>query len=225
MGNRDYTVIKNEKPTIPFSDSRSVLKTMDDGFWKWWIFHFLLLFYERFDRVELKLKLEKTSRVEKTIADFINNYLKKNEDFDWNCGFKINREPLTEGNIEGYYDIKIEHSCWNKMFCFECKNIDDKPKSRLISEYVNNGVYRYFNGKYAQNQDFGGMIGFVLQGDTQPIKDKIIKKLENKFDISPEGDLKNIVYNSIEDNEFTFNSTHQRKGECFTLHHLLFDIR
>lgn len=68
------------------------------------------------------------------------------------------------------------------------------------------------------------MIGFILEDDVEQIKNKIIKKLEDKFDITPEGDLKQIVKNSIQSNTFTFNSVHNRKGLEFLLHHILFDF-
>ena len=86
------------------------------------------------------------------------------------------------------------------------------------------GVLRYFNGKYAQNLSFGGMLGFVLSGNQTNIKSNICTKLNEKFNISPEGDLVNITENAINGNEFTFNSTHSRLGNEFTIHHLLFDF-
>ena len=233
---KEYIKIKTEKPKTRFSKNTDVLKTKDDKFWKDWIFYCLLSFYQEFDRKILKQKIEKIpSRVEKTIADFIRDYLIQNPEFDGVCGFIINREPLNDGNIEGYYDIKIQHSSWkNRMFCFECKNL--KEKQDLINKYVyhnkenqifDGGVYRFFNGKYAQNQDFGGMIGFVLEGNYLNIKAKIHEKLNEKFDISPEGDLvnKKIADNSIQENDFTFDSYHHRKNREFVIHHLLFCVR
>ena len=86
------------------------------------------------------------------------------------------------------------------------------------------GVYRYFNGKYAQGQDFGGMIGFVLNGKVNDIKDKIQLKLKDPFDVTPEGDLQSVADNSIENNDFTFTSTHVRKSKNFLIYHILFRI-
>ena len=68
------------------------------------------------------------------------------------------------------------------------------------------------------------MIGFVLKGDVQNIKTKIYKKLETKFDVSPDGDLIKIIENSIETNDFTFDSIHTRFDRAFTIYHLLFDF-
>lgn len=86
------------------------------------------------------------------------------------------------------------------------------------------GVLRYFNGKYAQNLAFGGMIGFIIDGNSNDIKTAILQKLSDKFLISPEGDLISTKDNSIEDNTFTFDSLHSRLSSEFTIHHLLFDF-
>ena len=68
------------------------------------------------------------------------------------------------------------------------------------------------------------MIGFIINGDSNNIKTAIMKKLSDKFLISPEGDLINTKDNSIDNNPFTFDSLHSRMNTEFTIHHLLFDF-
>ena len=68
------------------------------------------------------------------------------------------------------------------------------------------------------------MIGFVIEGNVADIKNKIVEKLKNRFDITPEGDLLSVVNSSIEKNEFTFDSNHKRFDNEFLIHHLLFDF-
>lgn len=59
-------------------------------------------------------------------------------------------------------------------YVLECKNLS--TRQNLINEYIyvdtkdDGGIYRYFNGKYAQEQSFGGMIGFILRGEVKAIK-------------------------------------------------------
>ena len=152
--------------------------------------------------------------------------------------FIINREPSSDGEIEGFYDLKFEHSSWrHKYFAFECKNLDNSASS--INEYVYNrakekdkkdgGVYRYMTGKYAKDLNFGGMIGFVIEGESNSIIGKIIAKIHDTFDNNEIGQLtgKRIIKNSIENNPNTFDSIHIRskeyeiKKENFTLHHVM----
>lgn len=227
--NREY--IKITKPSaIP--DSNIQIKRLDDRFWKEWIFFHLLSFYHKHDKERLRKELidEQTKnhpRVERRIAKFVRNHLNRYDPHFTTHGFLVFGEPTNDADVEGNYDIVIARSNWNRKFYFECKNLDKKQD--LINKYVyvktkhrtDGGVYRYFNGKYAQDQDFGGMIGFVLDGDILLIRDKIIKKLAEPFDTSPNGDLKKTVLNSIQSNDFTFDSIHTRKGRDFTIHHLL----
>ena len=236
--NREY--VRTKKPSsFPF-DIR-LLKTLDDEFWKSWIFYYLLDFYQNYDSVELKMKIERENkqqhpRTEREIAKYIR--IKLNAKKEFGCHFKAFGEPTNDENVEGNLDILIYSTNWeNEGFCFECKNLNKSQD--LINKYVyyntykkdkNNenifdgGVYRYFNGKYAQKSNFGGMIGLVLDGDVLEIKSKILKKLEEKFNTTQEGNLVKIVDSSIEQNDFTFDSYHLRFNTEFILHHILFDF-
>ncbi len=235
---REYIRIKKPAP-LPF-DTRQ-LKTLDDVFWKNWVFYYLLDFYKNYDSAELKSKIEEEKkkqypRTEREIAKFIRLKLKANREFGLN--FSVKGEETNDENVEGNYDITIHNTYWkNQDFYFECKNLDGSQN--LIDKYVcyntykkdtNNenifdgGVLRYFNGKYAQNLTYGGMIGFILSGDCNKIKYELIKKLSDKFNITPEGDLLKVKEDSILQNNFTFNSYHNRLCSEFVLHHILFDF-
>lgn len=219
----------------PLSSDVTELKNLSDEVWKNEIFHHLLSFYQNFDSEDLKEKIEKerkeiNPRLERLIAKYIR--IKLNADRKFGYHFKAFGENTNDEDVEGNYDITIHSTNWkSKDFYFECKNLDRNQD--LVNKYVcynkghsvfDGGVYRYFNGKYAQNLTFGGMIGFVLEGNILDIKSKIIKKLADNFDITPEGDLITINDNSIEGNEFTFDSNHKRKSKEFLIHHLLLDF-
>lgn len=233
---REY--IKVKRPTSPFPSDNNLLRDLDNEFWKEWIFFHLLSFYEKCNRIEITQLIEdekaKTNpRVERTIARYIRKWLNNNHSFSFH--FKAFGENTNDEEIEGYYDITIHNTYWqNGDFHFECKNLNKKQD--LINKYVfydtykdippiyDGGVYRYFNGKYSQNQFFGGMLGFILEGDIQTIKAKIINKMSTCFDVSPEGDLLSIEDNTIFENNFTFNSTHKRNNQEFLIHHILFKL-
>ncbi len=239
----DREYIKITKPTL-LPNLISHQRVLNDDIWKNFVFYHLLAFHKQNNVVELKeiIKKEKKkskSDIEDAIAIYIRNYLRNNRLFDIN-GFRIVGGMNNDNPIKGLYDISILHSSWKKEFHFECKNLNlNSPNwsQNLINKYVyyqyknkgkvisDGGVYRYFNGKYSQSENFGGMIGFVLDGDVNIIIDKIIEKMKMPFDIAPEGDLLNTELNSIGGNDFTFNSIHERKGDTFKLHHLLFDFQ
>lgn len=235
---REYIRIK--KPIPPPNDV-SQLKSLDDEFWKNWVFYYLLDFYINHNSAELKTKIEeekknKPARVEREIAKFMRIKLNTNKEFGYH--FTAIGENTNDEKIEGNYDLTVHSTNWkSKNFHFECKNLDGSQD--LTNKYVccntykkdntgqnifDGGVLRYFNGKYAQNLGFGGMIGFVLAGDSSTIKGSLVTKLKENLNTTPEGDLINVLDNSIEGNNFTFNSLHKRLGKEFTIHHLLFDF-
>ena len=239
MEKREY--IKVVEPSSPMPTNTNHLKDLNDNFWKEWVFYYLLDFYKNHSKLELQtiIKEEQTRkhpRPEREITKYIRKYLRDNIKFSLR-GFKVFGEVTNDEDVEGNYDITLIHSYWENEFYFECKNLSLDSKKSHIDKYVytkiypknkppkrDGGVYRYFNGKYAQNQNFGGLLGFVLADDIKSIKDRIIQKLDNQFDTSPDGDLRQIINNSILANDFTFDSIHSRFNKDFTLHHLLFEL-
>ncbi len=243
MQNREY--IKTGK-LISLPDSRIKTRAITNDIWKNQVFFHLLNFYKNCNITVIHkiIEIERNkpqARIEDKIGVFIRNTLRIDIKFN-SQGFRIAGGVNNDEEIRGFYDISIFHSDWVNIdlpvdFHFECKNLDGNQE--LVNKYVyyntyendkNNqnifdgGVFRYFNGKYAQNLDFGGMIGFVLDGKVLDLKSKIATKLNDKFSTSPDGDLIKITDNSIQNNDFTFDSYHKRFSKEFILHHLLFDF-
>jgi hypothetical protein len=222
-------------------DKRSELRKLSDDDWKNLIFQHLLRFYKKADFRKIKTLIQdeekkKRSNIEEVVKKEIKKWLKNDRCFNMQ-EFIINREPSADGSIDGYYDLKFEHSQWkNKYFPFECKNLN--KTAACINEYVYNknkndgGVYRYFTGKYAPGQNFGGMIGFILEGNENEIISKIVDKICITFRNDETGKLaiNGIIQSSIEGNRNTFDSIHLRQQkECrtrqtFKLHHIFFDM-
>lgn len=238
---REYIRLPKTK-ALP--DSSRKKRSLNDDFWINLIHSHLLKFYNEFDASDLSrlinIEKAKTSRkhIEDLIKDYIYSWFDEHNKKIFREGIILNLESKVKYNQNGFYDMKFQHSDWVDMdakmvkyYSLECKNLNSK--NLCIDEYVFNnskkdgGVYRHFNGKYAQKNNFGGMLGFILDGDPEIIKEKIIVKLKSPFDNSPEGDLivNGIVLNSIEGNDFTFDSKHIRLGYFFTLHHILFNIQ
>lgn len=239
---RDREYIRLPKSSA-MPDSSILKRKLNDSFWVNLIHIHLLKFYKEYEIEDLKKLIEiekrKTTRkhIEDVVKDYMYNWFEKSDKRIFREGIIINLESKVKYEHVGFYDIKFQHSDWVdakdeniKYYSVECKNLN--TSNTTIDEYVYNnskkdgGVYRHFNGKYAQKNKIGGMLGFILDGEVNIIKGKIIEKMKLPFDRTPEGDLieDGIFLNSIEDNEFTFNSTHKRLDGHFTLHHLLFKI-
>jgi hypothetical protein len=228
-----------------FPKSIPEIRNLDDNFWKNCIFSYLLTYYSEVDNKEIQqliaIERQKTTNaeIETTIKKHIKKWFRKNVKFQ-NEGFLFDDEPSSEGEKQGYYDLKFQHSFWNNTktyFAFECKNLG---VSRFIDEYVytvskkkiDGGMYRFFINKYAVNQIFGGMIGFVIDKTDEPIVEKLIEKITSVYTPDFIGGLvgDKIVRQSVFNNTNTFDSIHARKTatlnseEEFRIHHLIMNF-
>ncbi len=240
--------IKVEKSELP--ETIPDLRALDDNFWKNQILSYLLLSYEETDKNEIAQlikheKEESKADIENAIKKHVKKWFRLNEEFK-RKGFFLNRESSSEGELEGFYDLKFQHSYWNytkTYFAFECKNLGRTKSvsfSKSINEYVyvkeknreDGGMYRYFIGKYASDINFGGMIGFVVGKTEKSVIEALIGKIYSVYENNSVGKLtkEKIIRSSIFENANTFDSIHIRKNsetkenEEFRLHHIIMNF-
>ncbi len=228
--------------TPPLPDSCIERRKLSDGVWKNYILFGLLKYFKEIDRVRVKRIVDNLGiKTENAISNNIYRWLISNRKFN-SFEFVINREPRTDGDQEGYIDLKFQHSQWgngNKHFSFEAKNLDGS--SKLLNEYVytkkkkkdkyieDGGVFRFMTGKYAHNMMFGGMLGYVIKKCEGHIIDEVIGKIEEVYENNETGELsERIERNSIKENRNTFSTFHNRghipHESRFTLYHIIMDF-
>ncbi len=203
-------------------------------------------------------KFDGKGQIEDFIKDKMSAWLNNTRKFSRNVemGIKLTviQEDKTVSGIEGYHDLRFVHSAWDQDFIFECKcigsskNKSENPQVDMqesdLKQYVYNhsktkpdgGVYRYLTGKYAYNSNtkqalnFGGMIGFLLKGNIERTIEKICDRLETEKYGKENYPEPTITRQSIENQPFTFNSSHQRfiaqkpDAKDILLHHLIMDF-
>lgn len=114
--------------------------------------------------------------------------------------FQINWEPylVEDGETVGRLDLKFIQG-WNVKvyFSLECKLLRvTRPSNQfesLAGKYVTEGMYRYFNGQYASNLDKGGMLGYVMDGQTGEAIQDVRHAIHNrrcKLRMSEQGTLR-----------------------------------
>lgn len=80
---------------------------------------------------------------------------------------------------DGRIDVKVIYSFHSKAFFgMECKRVRGKRVS-LARKYVEEGVMRFVSGKYGAGHDWGGMIGFVVDGNVDDAANKLSSFLAN----------------------------------------------
>jgi hypothetical protein len=93
--------------------------------------------------------------------------------------------PNSDGTGQlGRLDLRFIYGFRRKVyFSIECKRLRftfDSGFDSLANEYVTNGMYRYFNGQYAQDLDKGGMLGYVMDGEVDKSIEDVRKAIESR---------------------------------------------
>lgn len=227
-------------PLKPLPDSSIKKRQLLDYIWIDYINNIVLRYYKEVDISEIKTIIEtelskSQAKIEDKIKEHIYTWQKKDKKSGiW--GFKLNLEAKSHC-FEGFYDLKFEHSDWDKYLVLEAKNlgkIKTTESSTLINEYVyvnkkdkeDGGMHRFMIKKYACEINFGGMLGFIVGKTKGDIIEGLTKKIQTVYSKNINGNLidENIKLNSIAGNKNTFTSFHSRNGEKFSLYHILMDF-
>lgn len=196
---------------------------------------FIISFYQDIIEKKKNLKLKDEKSIKFDIYHFYQKSRTYTGQFTLNLeSSNVNREQ------EGFYDLKFQHTSWGKYFSIEAKCLDGKTAS--VNEYIyrkptrkkreDGGVFRFVNMKYAEDLSFGGMLGFILKGDSEHIINeikellktwKIIDPLNGEYGNSENEDL---YLENILEFENSFKSSHKRrrKGSNILLYHIFLDF-
>lgn len=104
------------------------------------------------------------------------------------------------------------------FFGFECKLLAEGDV-RLYREYIQNGLYRYIQGKYCARSSAGSLIGYVTSGSISVVVQDVKIRVDKKNILSAMA-----LAPSISTFKEHYTSTHTReKGlSSFCVHHLFF---
>ncbi len=146
--------------------------------------------------------------------------------------FRIDWEPTVldeKGVQKGRIDIRFTHGYSpSEYFSCECKLLNKTDKQgrwgSLAGEYIDEGVMRYVDEKYSGGEN-GGMIGYVMDGDTDKAVKRVNEAIENrkqKLRIEGKTELKK---SSIRTQcQQTKETKHLMKNGRFTVHHIFLPV-
>lgn len=112
----------------------------------------------------------------------ISSYLFKHINEIWktieDCSYTPIPEYPDEDEIKKGTPFRIDFCFvewdYNILFRIECKLLEEK--TGYISQYVDNGISRYLSGKYGKDATYGGMLGYIRNGNKVVIINAIIDK-------------------------------------------------
>jgi hypothetical protein len=135
------------------------------------------------------------------------------------------------GQETGRIDLKFTQGLIeNVYFSIECKRLRVTfPSGRfstIADKYVTDGMCRYFNEQYAQGLDKGGMLGYVMDGNTNEAIQDVTQAIErHRSDLyMPENEA---IRRSLILTNDRVKETHHNYGSegHFTLHHIFLPVQ
>jgi len=103
-------------------------------------------------------------------------------------------------------------------FVLECKTLKSAE-----AKYLKDGLKRFIEMKYAANDDFAGMLGFIIAGNPE----KIVKNLKKKVkEFHPAPEIEKLLEKKCLEQDLSFQSKHIRTNNTkIHIFHLFFDLR
>ena len=179
---------------------------------------YLKAFLDAFERI----KKEEIQVLEEKIRDlFIQDFEQKNP-FMKNLLEERTLLLTWERWYTGGVDEKnsradISFSFPGSDFVLECKKLEFADK-----KYLEEGIKRFIELKYAEKDHFAGMLGFIVQGNPKRIVENLKQKVK---DFHPDPNIETLLAKKVLDHELSFQSRHLRVNEKpIHLYHVFFDF-
>lgn len=146
--------------------------------------------------------------------------------------FRIDWDPnvLDESGIQkGRIDIRFTRGySASEYFSLECKLLNRTDKNgrwvSLAGEYIDEGVMRYVNEQYSGGSN-GGMLGYVMDGDTNKAIKYINKAIETrKQNLGIEGKAELKKSSIRPECQQTRETRHLIRSDCFVVHHIFLPV-
>ena len=162
-------------------------------------------------------------------------HLRNNKDRDTHF-FRIEWESTEldeEGNELGRIDLKFIAcgSCDEHVyFSIECKRLHttfpDGHFDSLARQYVEEGMYRYFNGQYATTLNKGGMLGYVMDGNTDTAIIDVEKAVKFRKDMLCLEPCTGLGPSNLINDKLVKETHHSSPGKSsFIIHHIFLPVK
>jgi hypothetical protein len=142
---------------------------------------------------------------------------------------EVPEDDLESGTEKGRIDLRFTAGCREDVyFSFECKRLNviskDGKRESKAKDYVVDGMMRYITSQYASELICGGMIGYIMNGDSKTaIKavDSQVNKLCKELRISPPSGL---CQSSLIPNHPQIKETTHILPRQFVIHHVFLPL-
>ncbi len=162
--------------------------------------------------------------------ELVNEYEKRG--WPW---FIIPEVPVTDatfGTQLARTDIRFFHRDFKQRISFvvECKRLHVRTDSgfkHLADEYVDEGLLRFANSRYAEGLPCGGMVGYVMDNEVDKAFNRVKTEILQKLPALKMKNAQALRHPSLvlKGRPHSADTAHQRKDGNFLVHHLLVGVR
>jgi len=174
---------------------------------------FIKSIYDTYNRVDKQIGIENEIR-DRFIYDFYQNSTLLKGLINKNILF-VNWERWVFKNAEDLGRTDLSFAISGFEFIIECKRLKNaSPK------YISDGLSRFVNKNYSENESYAGMIGFIIEGNIKSICSSLMEKCKQVNFIESE------FTRSKDDAPVTsFNTSHKREGtDEINIYHLFLEF-
>ncbi len=174
---------------------------------------FIKSIYDTYNRIDKNDGIENDIR-DRFIYDFYHTSTLLKGLINKNILF-VNWEKWVFKNVEDLGRTDLSFAISGFEFIIECKRVkNSNPK------YIGDGLIRFINKEYSENESFAGMIGFVVEGDIKRVCSSLMEKCMQENYIESE-----FTHLKVDYAETSFNTTHKREGIVeINIYHLFFEF-
>lgn len=175
---------------------------------------FIKSIYDTYSRVDKNVGIENDIR-DLFIYDFYHNSTLLKELINKNILF-VNWERWVFKNAYDLGRTDLSFAISGIEFIIECKRLKNaNPK------YISDGLSRFINKNYSENESYAGMIGFIVEGDIKSICSILRTKCKQENYIESE-----FTNSRIDDSGTSFFTSHNREGtDLINIYHLFLEFK
>lgn len=174
---------------------------------------FIKSIYDTYSRVDKNVGIENDIR-DRFIYDFYHNSTLLKGLINKNILF-VNWEKWVFKNVEDLGRTDLSFAISGFEFIIECKRLKNaSPK------YISDGLSRFINKDYSENESYAGMVGFIIEGDIKSICSSLMEKCKQENYSESE-----FTSSKIDNSETSFYTSHNRVGaDIINIYHLFLEF-
>jgi hypothetical protein len=174
---------------------------------------FIKSIYDTYSRVDKNVGIENDIR-DRFIYDFYHESTSLKGLINKNILF-VNWERWVFKNEADLGRTDLSFAISGLEFIIECKRLKNaSPK------YINEGLSRFINKDYSENESYAGMMGFIVGGDIKSICSSLMEKCQQVYYCENE-----FIRSKVDNSETSFATSHNREGaDVINIYHLFLEF-